>query len=93
MSAKTFGMWIWGGVTTAISTWILFILALAASYMCAKGDGFIDGTPHFVAGTYYVLKDCGTLVGGVLGFSGLAWAHFFQAKTKSKLNTTVGEIS
>ena len=77
------GIWIWGAVTVALSLVTLGILVSAASYMNMDGKGFADGTPHFIAGTYFVLKDCGSLVGGILGFSALAWAHFFQATKKS----------
>ena len=36
-------------------------------------------------GLYFVLKDCGTLIGGIIGLSALAWAHFFQAVVTSNL--------
>jgi hypothetical protein len=73
------GIWTWGGVTVALALFVVTTLALAARYLGTDGK-FISGAPPYVAGLYIALKDCGTVVGAVVGFSGLAWAHFFATK-------------
>jgi hypothetical protein len=61
------GVWIWEGATSILAFVCLFIVFL---------HGFSSNEP------FNALKDTGTLVAGILGFSGLAWAHFFAANNR-----------
>ncbi|HEX4861260.1 MAG TPA: hypothetical protein VFV07_08490 [Rhizomicrobium sp.] len=72
------GFWLWAGVTIILSVACLGVLLWAAFYKDRTGE-FRDETPQLVFGLYFVLKECGALIGGIVGLSALAWAHFFQA--------------
>jgi|HubBroStandDraft_6_1064221.scaffolds.fasta_scaffold2310052_1 hypothetical protein len=77
MTWTQIGVFLWGTVTIALSVFCVSIITFAAFYI--NGDGKLVGAPPFVTGAYFVLKDNGSLVAGILGFSALAWAYFFQA--------------
>jgi hypothetical protein len=70
-------MFIWGSITTVLAALCLAVIIAAGFYI--NSDGKLNGAPQFISGAYYVLKDNGSLVAGILGFSALAWAYFFQA--------------
>jgi len=72
------GVWIWGCITILLAILAVSFLLYAGTFIDRNGN-FLPETPQPVAGIFYALKACGSLVGGVLGFSALAWAHFFQA--------------
>jgi hypothetical protein len=72
------GIWVWGAITVAIALAVVGLVVGAGCYMDKDGN-FQPGTPVLLAGMFQALKAGGTLVGAVVGFSGLAWAHFFRA--------------
>jgi uncharacterized protein YodC (DUF2158 family) len=69
-STIALGVWIWGGFTTILAIGCLVVVFL---------QGFSVG---FVKEMFESLKETGTLVAGILGFSGLAWAHFFAVNNR-----------
>lgn len=71
------GVWIWGAVTIVFSSACLGIIIASGLHVGIDGK-FLHDTPQWVAGMYFVLKEAGALVGGLLGFSALAWSHFFN---------------
>jgi hypothetical protein len=72
------GVFIWGTVTIVLSALALGMVLLGAHFM-TRDAKFAEDAPLFVVTTYTALKDNGSLIAGVLGFSALAWAYFFQA--------------
>jgi hypothetical protein len=60
----------------------VFVLEICAGFHIGLNGEFLPGTPQRLAGIFFALKANGSMVGAVLGFSGLAWAHFFQAAHK-----------
>jgi uncharacterized protein YodC (DUF2158 family) len=64
ISPTELGVYIWGGATSILAFVCLLIVFL---------HGISSNDP------FSALKDTGTLVAGILGFSGLAWAHFYAA--------------
>jgi hypothetical protein len=73
-----FGIWVWGAITVALALAVVRLVIAAGCHM-DKDGGFRAGTPELLAGMFQALKASGTAIGAVVGFSGLAWAHFFQA--------------
>jgi hypothetical protein len=75
------GIWVWGGLTAVASVTLFAVIVTGGAYLDAEGK-FLPGTPRFVAGMYHALKDQGTLIGALVGFSALAWAHFYGVGNK-----------
>jgi hypothetical protein len=76
------GVWIWGGITIMLAFGLLGLVACSAFYFDTKGD-IKNGTDPLLAGAFQSLKAYSSMLGAVVGFSGLAWANFFQAAYKS----------
>ncbi len=78
-SAVQLGVWVWGTVTVLLAVASLVVVVWAGFYLEAQGDKYrFVGAPEYLPGMFIALKENGSLVAGVLGFSGLAWAHFFK---------------
>lgn len=69
------GVVAWGTITVALALAALGLVIYAGYYMDA--DGRVIGL-GWVGGVYMAVSENESLVAGILGFSGLAWAHFFQ---------------
>ncbi|WP_249605473.1 hypothetical protein [Chromobacterium sp. IRSSSOUMB001] len=80
MKIIDFGVWVWGAVTVLMAIFFLSIVVLAGFYIEVPHSscGFSKGAPGWLVGLFYSLKENGSLVAGILGFSGLAWVHFFK---------------
>jgi hypothetical protein len=77
------GIWIWGGITVALAAAVVVVLVWAGAHLVESTkpplvSQFDHDTPRWVSGLFFAFKDNGSLLAGVLGFSGLAWAHFFN---------------
>jgi hypothetical protein len=68
MTLLEWGVMIWGVVAIALMFLILLFLGAVAIGWEKKGGAL-----------YEVLKDFSTLIGAIVGFSGVAWSHFFTA--------------
>lgn len=80
MKPVQLGVWVWGGVTVLLAITFLSIVVAAGFYIEPIDDKYkFVNAPHLLAGLFLALKENGSLVAGILGFSGLAWAHFFKA--------------
>jgi len=78
------GVWAWGTITTILAFCCLFVVFLAGFYLDGEGK-FTKNVPmyiSFIPGMYEALKNNGSLVAGILGFSALAWAHFFAVNNR-----------
>jgi hypothetical protein len=87
MTLRKIGMWVWGGVTIVLAAGFLFIVMRAG--LCVDQIKGADGVPQFLfsdcsyfPGLFYAVKENGNLVAGILGFSGLAWSHFYSGGSK-----------
>ena len=78
-----FGVWAWGLMTAVLAAGALALVVAAGCYLGIQ-DRFAPDCPKWLAGIYFALKENGTLVAGILGFSGLAWSHFFVAATSAR---------
>lgn len=84
------GIWIWGTMTVLLALSALIVVVWAGLWIDIKPGGdpklytFKLGTPEALGGIFFALKENGSLVAGILGFSDLAWAQFFQAEKKAK---------
>lgn len=67
------GLWIWGAATVVLAVASLVVVVAAGLYLNA-GAQFSAQVPARLPGLYLALKEHGTLVGLLLGFSALAWA-------------------
>ena len=76
------GVWAWGGVTIVLAFGLLGLVICSAFHFDLNGD-IKKGTDPLLAGALQSLKAYGSMLGAVVGFSGLAWANFFQAAYKS----------
>lgn len=76
---KTVGVWLWGGITVALAIGILAVIITSIPYLNHEGK-FVPTAPASVYQPYFALKDQGGLIGGIVGFSGLAWTIFFQIR-------------
>jgi hypothetical protein len=74
----TCGIWIWGVVTVTLALGTLATV-IVAGILYRPLNGRLRGAPTWFAGLYQALKENGSLVAGILGFSGLAWSVFFNA--------------
>ncbi len=77
------GVWVWGAVTIFLAFGLFALVVCAAFHMDIKGE-LNPTTDPSLAGALQALKAYGSMLGAVVGFSGLAWANFFQAASKSK---------
>ena len=78
------GVWVWGAVTVLLAIAFLGIVIAAGFYIEPKDDGYcLLNAPHLLFGLFYSLKENGSLVAGILGFSGLAWSYFFKLNNHS----------
>ncbi|WP_336334655.1 hypothetical protein [Pseudomonas putida] len=78
MSANEFGMKAWGVCTVVLAVAALLVVVAGGFFLGSNGK-FDEGTPGWIAGAYIAIKDCGAIVAGILGFSGLAWSNFYRA--------------
>lgn len=83
MSTNEFGMKVWGVCTVALAIAALLVVVMGGAFLDGNGK-FDEGTPRWIAGAYMAVRDCGTIVAGILGFSGLAWSNFYKASVGSK---------
>jgi hypothetical protein len=83
MKLVQLGVWVWGGATVLLAVAFLSIVIAAGFYIEPNDDNykFVDA-PHWLSGLFFALKENGSLVAGILGFSGLAWAHFFKVSSR-----------
>lgn len=72
-SQRRWGLWIWGAATVVLGCACLVVVVAAGLYLSA-GAQFSPSVPARLPGLYLALKEHGTLVGLLLGFSALAWA-------------------
>ena len=75
------GVWIWGFVTILLAFGCLGVVIWAGFRLTGEtkdGPVFADAASPVLKGMYLALERNGSLMAGILGFSGLAWAHFFQ---------------
>lgn len=82
MNSNEFGMKAWGVVTVVLAIAAFSVVVLGGAYLGLDGK-FVPETPRWIAGLYSAIKQCGNIVAGVLGFSGLAWSNFYRASTAS----------
>jgi len=79
------GAFAWGSVTIALAAIVLWIVGYAGWHICGvandKSYVFDGDISKHIIGLFYALKENGSLVAGVLGFSGLAWSHFYKTPT------------
>lgn len=73
----TFGVWLWGAITILLAGGALLMVIVAGIFF-NPANGQLNGAPAWFAGLYQAVKDNGSLVAGILGFSGLAWSYFFN---------------
>jgi uncharacterized membrane protein YtjA (UPF0391 family) len=69
----------WGVVTVVLAAAALGLVIWAGFHMDETGR--LTSSCR-LAGLYKAVSECDSLVAGILGFSGLAWAHFFQVSGK-----------
>jgi len=69
------GMLSWGVVTVVLAGVALALVIWAGFNMGEAGQLTSFGR---LVGLYKAVSEFDSLVAGILGFSGLAWAHFFQ---------------
>ena len=74
-----FGVWGWGLLTFIGAIGCLFVLIASAFHLVgdSKFDSSMDGGT--LAGFFYAIKSSASLLGGLIGFGGLAWSQFFIA--------------
>lgn len=83
MKTNEVGIMAWGTITAALAFAALVVVIWAGKHLGL--DGALDSeTPQLIAGMYMALKQCGNVVAGILGFSGLAWSNFYKASTEGK---------
>lgn len=79
------GAWVWGIATVVLAVGFLSIVLVAAFHIervqGPSGDLFVFSrrAPSYLAGLFYAVKENGSLIAGILGFSGVAWAQFYRA--------------
>lgn len=77
MNTNEIGMKVWGVCTVVLAIAALAVVVLGGAYIESNGE-FNSGAPQWIAGMYTAIKDCETIVAGILGFSGLAWSNFYK---------------
>jgi hypothetical protein len=76
-----FGVWAWGTITVVLAILALAVVVFGAlSLPAPEACKFAEMGPFntTLAKLFYALKENGSLVAGILGFSGLAWSNFFK---------------
>ncbi|MDI6524170.1 hypothetical protein QMA71_01395 [Pseudomonas otitidis] len=68
---------IWGGITVGFAAFALYVLWQAGAHIVLV-EGKPELQPFGLLGLYVAMKENGSLVAGILGFSGLAWSHFYK---------------
>ena len=81
--STNFGVNAWGISTVVLAIATLLFVVLGGAFLGLDGK-FVEGTPRWIAGPYSSLQQCGNIVAGILGFSGLAWSNFYKALTGAK---------
>lgn len=83
MKLINIGVWVWGVVTVSLAIAFLSVVVIAGFYIepTEASYRFVKSAPRWLVGLFYSLKENGSLVAGILGFSGLAWAHFFKVSS------------
>lgn len=90
MDYDRIGANIWGTATALLSLASLFVVIAWGWNLGPDGSSGLDPSGK-IHGMYAVLKDCGSVVAGILGFSGLAWAHFYTEVKKAAVAKKVVE--
>lgn len=82
MTLYQLGTYVWGTITCVLALGSISLVVLAGVNMVPDGTGykFSADAPHWLPGIYTAVKDNGSLMAGILAFSGLAWAGFFKAQ-------------
>jgi len=86
MSIKS-GVWAWGIVTACLAGAALLIV-IAGGFCMADMKSYGPSCPIWLIGMHASLSANGALIGGILGFSGLAWSNFFKAMTAASVATS-----
>jgi hypothetical protein len=73
MNQHRWGLWIWGAATVALAASSIVVIVASGLYLDV-GAQFSPRVPRGLPGLYLALKEHGTLLGLLLGFSSLAWA-------------------
>jgi hypothetical protein len=82
MSGIQIGVYVWGSITILIAA-ILLGLVLCAAFHLTPDGSIREGTHWLLAGALKAVETYGSMLGALVGFSGLAWANFFQASSRS----------
>tara|TARA_B110001454_G_C12340470_1_gene275791 strand:- start:160 stop:420 length:261 start_codon:yes stop_codon:yes gene_type:complete len=84
MSLNKVGIYVWGFITVVLALGALALVLLAGYHLYPSGETFkFDSeTPACLPGLYFAVKENGSLLAGILAFSGLAWAGFFKAENQ-----------
>ncbi|EQM69550.1 hypothetical protein QYE80_24625 [Pseudomonas tohonis] len=77
MTLRDIGMFVWGGITVGLAAFALYVLWQAGAHIVLE-NGEPKLQPFGLLGLYVALKENDSLVAGILGFSGLAWSHFYK---------------
>ena len=77
MKAIKVGVWVWGGLTVFLALASLFVVVAAGLHLNVRAE-FSASVPSRLPGLYLALKENGSMVAGLLGFSGLAWVLFVR---------------
>ncbi|OOG11314.1 hypothetical protein [Pseudomonas sp. C9] len=83
MTLNRFGAWVWGTGTAVTAILALAVVVYWGGHLVPDGCLLTADKEWKIAGLYQPLKDCGSLVAGILGFSGLAWSHFYAEANKT----------
>jgi hypothetical protein len=75
------GLWLWGAITVVLAVAALAIVILSAFYLSPAGE-LVDA-PQWFAGMYLALKNNGSVVAGIVGFSTLAWSFIAASRPES----------
>lgn len=92
MTPNEFGMKAWGVATVVLAVASLAVVVLGGAYLGLNG-ALASDTPRWIGGMYLALKDCGTIVAGIIGFSGLAWSNFYVASSAAYSSAAEGKKS
>ncbi|MEM9283986.1 MAG: hypothetical protein AAGA96_19365, partial [Verrucomicrobiota bacterium] len=82
MTGFDYGVWIWGALLVAVifsCLWIIICAAPRVILPTKKDDPvfFEKETSRWISGLYLIVRELATLIGALVAFGGLAWAHFF----------------
>lgn len=78
-----FGVWAWGGLLVMVALLIVWMVAYTSTHTFVNYSGnlvFKETTPKWLHSLYLIIENFGTLLGAIVGFGGLAWAHFFSLR-------------